>query len=119
MKAERKTGTPPMSTAVASAPSAEARAVPSPAPGAEIDVGIAGMTCASCVRRAEKAIGAVPGVAGVAVNLATERARVALAPGKPDAVAAAAAAVGEAVRKAGYEPLAAAFDLAVEGMTCA
>ena len=37
------------------------------------------MTCASCVRRVEKAIAAVPGVDGVAVNLATERAAVALA----------------------------------------
>jgi Cu+-exporting ATPase len=118
MKAETKTGTPPMSTAAVTAPSAEAPAAPPP-PAAEIDLGIAGMTCASCVRRVEKAVAAVPGVAGVAVNLATERARIALAPGKPDAMAAAAAAAGEAVRKAGYEPLAATFDLAVEGMTCA
>ncbi|HEY0524259.1 MAG TPA: heavy metal translocating P-type ATPase [Stellaceae bacterium] len=108
-----------MSTA-ATAPSAEARAAPLPAPiGAEIDLGIAGMTCASCVRRVEKAVAAVPGVAGVVVNLATERARIALAPGKPDAVAAAAAAAGEAVRKAGYEPVAAIFDLAIDGMSCA
>ena len=107
-----------MSTTAATAPSAEARAAPAPA-GAEIDLGIAGMTCASCVRRVEKAVAAVPGVAGVAVNLATERVRIALAPGKPDAVAAAAAAAGEAVRKAGYEPVAAIFDLAIDGMSCA
>jgi Cu+-exporting ATPase len=37
---------------------------------------IEGMTCASCVRRVEKALGAVPGVSAVAVNLATEEASV-------------------------------------------
>ncbi|HWQ10010.1 MAG TPA: cation-translocating P-type ATPase, partial [Holophaga sp.] len=35
---------------------------------------VEGMTCASCVRRVEKALAAVPGVADVAVNLATEEA---------------------------------------------
>ena len=35
---------------------------------------IEGMTCASCVRRVEKALAAVPGVSDVAVNLATEEA---------------------------------------------
>ena len=33
---------------------------------------VEGMTCASCVRRVEKALGAVPGVKAVTVNLATE-----------------------------------------------
>lgn len=35
---------------------------------------VEGMTCASCVRRVEKALAAVPGVSDVAVNLATEEA---------------------------------------------
>jgi len=35
---------------------------------------IEGMTCASCVRRVEKALASVPGVSQVAVNLATEEA---------------------------------------------
>jgi YHS domain-containing protein len=35
---------------------------------------VIGMTCASCVRRVEKAIGAVPGIDSVEVNFATERA---------------------------------------------
>jgi Cu+-exporting ATPase len=35
---------------------------------------IEGMTCASCVRRVEKALASVPGVSNVAVNLATEEA---------------------------------------------
>jgi Cu+-exporting ATPase len=37
---------------------------------------IEGMSCASCVRRVEKALAAVPGVGHAAVNLATETARV-------------------------------------------
>ena len=37
---------------------------------------IDGMTCASCVGRAERALQAVPGVTGARVNLATERATV-------------------------------------------
>ena len=37
---------------------------------------ITGMTCASCVRRVEKALGKVAGVSGATVNLATEKATV-------------------------------------------
>jgi Cu+-exporting ATPase len=39
-------------------------------------VGIHGMTCASCVRRVERALAAVPGVEQANVNLATEEASV-------------------------------------------
>ncbi len=39
-------------------------------------VRIEGMSCASCVRRVEKALATVPGVAHAAVNLATETARI-------------------------------------------
>src|SRR3982750_2971261 len=42
----------------------------------EISFPVEGMTCASCVRRVEKALARVPGVAEASVNLATERARV-------------------------------------------
>ena len=42
----------------------------------EIDLGIEGMTCASCVGRVEKALLKVPGVHAASVNLATESARV-------------------------------------------
>ena len=46
--------------------------------GAEQDwqIGIGGMTCASCVARVEKALKKVPGVIEASVNLATESARV-------------------------------------------
>ena len=68
------------------------------APVAEIDLGIEGMTCASCVRRVERALTRVPGVEAAAVNLATEQARVRVRPG-----AAGFDALAAAVRKAGYE----------------
>ena len=41
-----------------------------------LDLGIGGMTCASCVARVEKALNRVPGVLSASVNLATERATV-------------------------------------------
>lgn len=80
----------------------------------ELDIDIEGMTCASCVRRVEKALQSVPGVSGVAVNLATEQARVAF-----DGTQATAAAVIEAVDKAGYRAATEEIDLVIEGMTCA
>jgi P-type Cu+ transporter len=74
---------------------------------------IEGMTCASCVRRVEKAIAGVPGVESASVNLATERADVRLAePASPEAVV-------EAIRSAGYEVAAQTVDIGVAGMTCA
>jgi Cu+-exporting ATPase len=77
------------------------------------EFGIDGMTCASCVRRVEKAIAAVPGVTSANVNLATERATVALKdPGATDAIL-------QAIEKAGYEPRLETQELAIEGMTCA
>ncbi|MCB1445422.1 MAG: copper ion binding protein, partial [Rhizobiaceae bacterium] len=77
------------------------------------EFGVDGMTCASCVRRVEKAIVAVPGVQSANVNLATERATVAFA--DPSA----AGAVLEAISRAGYEPRVETRELQVEGMTCA
>jgi len=56
---------------------------------------VEGMTCASCVRRVEKALAAVPGVSGVEVNLATEEASVA-APGVAEA------ALAQALAAKGY-----------------
>jgi Cu+-exporting ATPase len=45
-----------------------------------ITLDIKGMTCASCVRRIEKVLHNDPGIIGVSVNLATERASVEFAP---------------------------------------
>jgi P-type Cu+ transporter len=64
-----------------------------------IDIGIGGMTCASCVMRVEKALKKVPGVDSATVNLATESARIEVH--DPDMEA----RLRRAVRDAGYEPL--------------
>ncbi|HEX5751018.1 MAG TPA: heavy metal translocating P-type ATPase [Archangium sp.] len=68
------------------------------APGASDELPILGMTCAACVRRIEKALGAVPGVASASVNLALKRAKVTYDPSltSPSRLA-------EAVKRAGYE----------------
>ena len=75
---------------------------------------IEGMTCASCVGRVERAIRQVPGVAGVSVNLATERAEVTFDGGKGNA-----GAVADAIFKAGYIPGSTTTKLSIGGMTCA
>ncbi len=48
----------------------------------EVTFPVTGMTCASCVRRIEKALGKVEGVADASVNLATEKARVVYDPAR-------------------------------------
>ena len=68
-----------------------------------LDIGIGGMTCASCVGRVEKALLRVPGVQSASVNLATESARVAYV-ARQDKEAPVDALVRRAVRDAGYEP---------------
>ncbi|EZP40041.1 heavy metal translocating P-type ATPase [Janthinobacterium lividum] len=62
----------------------------------EIDLNIAGMTCASCVGRVEKALLKVPGVLGASVNLATESARIKVTGGLE------AGTLIAAIDKAGY-----------------
>jgi Cu+-exporting ATPase len=75
------------------------------------ELSISGMTCASCVRRVERALTKIDGVNEANVNLATERATVAFDPARvtlPD--------LRSAVEKAGYgaapvaEPRAAAME---------
>lgn len=87
-------------------------APPSPsdsAPGT-LDLGIGGMTCASCSGRVERALRKVPGVQEATVNLATERAHVVYAASAADVAgvagggAAMEAQLRRAVRNAGYEP---------------
>ncbi|MGB3846424.1 copper-translocating P-type ATPase [Sphingopyxis sp. YF1] len=79
----------------------------------QMSVAVAGMTCASCVGHIEKAVGKLPGVADVSVNLATERADVTFA-GTPDP-----SAVVQAIEQAGYHVPEIHIELGVEGMTCA
>ncbi len=99
------TGTRPTSAPAAPAARSPAAAV--------VVLPVRGMSCASCVTRIERALRALPGVREVEVNLAAENARVVADAGVT------AAAVAEAVRRAGYEVPTAPVELAVEGMSCA
>ncbi|VEF08082.1 copper-translocating P-type ATPase [Pseudomonas fluorescens] len=76
------------------------------------DLPIAGMTCASCAGRVERALSNVSGAHAVSVNLATEQARV-QAPGES------LPALVEAVERAGYSVAQQTLELSIDGMTCA
>jgi Cu+-exporting ATPase len=96
----------------------------------DLDFAVDGMTCASCVRRVERALSSIDGVSEVSVNLATERAHVSIDPAKVSTDQ-----LGASITSAGYAPGAIAmpadshvetipdasgeitFD--IEGMTCA
>ncbi|MBB3897983.1 heavy metal translocating P-type ATPase [Roseococcus suduntuyensis] len=72
---------------------------------------LSGLSCASCVRRAEAALAAVPGVAEARVNLADESATVI---GTADL-----AALEAALRRAGYGLREQVLELGITGMSCA
>jgi P-type Cu+ transporter len=76
------------------------------------DLPIAGMTCASCAGRVERALGKVAGASAVSVNLATEQARVQAPSGSLPALI-------DAVTQAGYQVPAQRLELSITGMTCA
>jgi P-type Cu+ transporter len=76
-------------------------------------LGIDGMSCASCVGRAEKALRAVPGVQAASVNLATASADVEADPALEPALLVAA------IERAGYRPGVEQRELAIEGLSCA
>ena len=74
----------------------ESDAAAAPAQIEAIRLGVRGMTCASCVRRIERALNAVPGVELATVNLATEEASVTFAGTGIDEMR-------EAIERAGYD----------------
>ena len=79
-----------------------------------IDIPVTGMTCASCVRRVERALEKKQGVTAASVNLAAEKASLTYDP--------AATSPGELVRTirdAGYDADVRERTLGVTGMTCA
>ncbi|NEU12438.1 copper-translocating P-type ATPase [Methylobacterium sp. BTF04] len=82
-------------------------------PPRRLTVPIAGMSCASCVGRVERALSALPGASDVAVNLATGRATLSITG------ADAAKSVGEAVAKAGYVVPETTTVVGIDGMSCA
>ncbi len=64
-----------------------------------VTIPVGGMTCASCVAHVEKAVGKLDGVAGVTVNLATEKADVRYDPARVRL-----SAIKKAITDAGYTP---------------
>ncbi|VVN18157.1 heavy metal translocating P-type ATPase [Pseudomonas fluorescens] len=76
------------------------------------DLPIAGMTCASCAGRVERALSKVIGASAVSVNLATEQARV-------QAPSDSLPALMDAVHQAGYSVPQQTLELSIDGMTCA
>jgi Cu+-exporting ATPase len=80
---------------------------------AVLSLPVSGMTCASCVRRAERALQSVSGVAEARVNLAAERAEI-----RSSGAVRLADAV-KALAEAGYGVPAQRVDLDILGMTCA
>lgn len=75
--------------------------------------GVAGMTCASCAGRIERALKSLPGVTRAEINLATETAEV----GTDGTVA--LPALADAVAASGYSVPTRTIDLVIGGMTCA
>ncbi len=83
---------------------------------ARLELPVQGMTCASCVRRVERALSATDGVQAADVNYALGRATITYDPARTSPKALAEAVVG-----AGYEVPATdrTIELGVVGMTCA
>jgi len=75
---------------------------------------VEGMTCASCVSHVEGALGEVPGVSDVVVNLATGKANLTY-----DPTTASLADLRRAVADVGYRVPTSEVTLEVRGMTCA
>jgi P-type Cu+ transporter len=101
-----------------------------PATSTEVTFPVTGMTCASCVRRIEKALGRVEGVQQANVNLATEKATVTYDPKlvAPEALKAAVEKAGYGVREFPVQVQAPSparaqtagnVTLPIQGMTCA
>lgn len=67
----------------------------------QVTIPIGGMTCASCAAAIERAVRKLDGVSQVSVNLATEKAVVSY---EPETLR--LSAIKQAIRNAGYEPLA-------------
>ncbi|WP_010487331.1 heavy metal translocating P-type ATPase [Pseudomonas sp. S9] len=73
---------------------------------------IAGMTCASCAGRVERALRQLPEVSDVSVNLAGEYARI-------QAPTNSLGTLLDTIQDAGYQVPSAAMELSLQGMTCA
>ncbi len=78
------------------------------------EIGVEGMTCASCSGRVERALQDQLDVAAARVNLSTERASV-----QYDAATTTLQALADVIARTGYPPVVAESQLIIEGMTCA
>ncbi len=81
---------------------------------ARVDIGIHGMSCASCVSTVEAALAAVPGVGKAVVNLAAERGTIHY---DPDRVG--PSALVKAITDAGYSALVQKTTIPISGISCA
>ena len=81
---------------------------------AQVTIPVTGMSCASCVRRVERALSEQEGVAEASVNFAAEKATVAYDPSATSPVE-----IVEAIRGAGYDADGRETTFGVTGMTCA
>src|SRR3990172_6039965 len=79
-----------------------------------LEIGIGGMTCASCALRVERALKTLQGVATARVNLAAESAHV-----EYDAEIVRAPEIAKSIAEAGYTPGVEETEFPVRGMTCA
>ncbi|HXK57521.1 MAG TPA: copper ion binding protein, partial [Gammaproteobacteria bacterium] len=80
----------------------------------QIEIGIEGMTCASCSARVETALCRLDGVTAAPVNLATKRATISF-----DESILAPETLVDSVREVGYTPVVDELEIGVGGMTCA
>ena len=85
----------------------------------ELTLPVAGMSCAACAGRVEKALAAVPGVGSAQVNLASDTVRVVPAANVADATDLPVARLARAVADAGYRVASQTTRLTLAGMSCA
>jgi Cu+-exporting ATPase len=81
---------------------------------AQVQIGIHGMSCASCVSTVEAALAAVPGVRKAVVNLAAERGTVHYDPSRVGP-----SALVKAIADTGYSPLVERSTIPIGGISCA
>ncbi|MBC7234507.1 MAG: copper ion binding protein, partial [Chloroflexi bacterium] len=79
-----------------------------------VEVDVLGMTCASCARTVERALGRVEGVAEAHVNIATERASITFDPERIET-----SQLIQRIRESGYDARVERVILPIGGMTCA
>ncbi len=92
------------------------QAPPAEAASSALRFPVEGMHCASCVRRVEQAILAVPGVSSAVVDLLSGHAEARVAPTPPPGLA---AAVADSLASTGFTVRDETLRLAVDGMHCA